>query len=339
MSPASELAACTAPLLDPTTSPGEVHGHLDRLDELLSLHTPFRRSEEISSGETWLESGLAISPTQAAMCLRDVRRTHAFASGLHAAIESAAAAHPGRAVHVLYAGCGPYALLALPSLAAPDGERARFTLVDVHQECVASARTLIASLGLAHRIKAFVCADATTYRLSADDPPDVVLLETMNACLYKEPQVALARNLLGQAPDALMVPRSVRVDVVLVNRAREHAVPVEGGPIDVVPDRDRIPLGTAFELSPESVERWAGIGGGTLPGGRILFPTRIEPRYTPMLFTVIETADGIRISNYDSGLTLPHVLEGDPGPLAGATVEFRYELGSPPRLVIGGAAS
>jgi hypothetical protein len=273
------------------------------------------------------------------MCLRDVRRTHAFALGLHAAIGKAAAAHPDRAVHVLYAGCGPYALLALPSLAAADGERARFTLLDVHQECVESARTLITSLGLAHRITAFVCADATTYRLPADDPPDVILMETMNACLYKEPQVALARNLLGQAPDALMVPRSVRVEVVLVDRAREHAVPVEGGPTDVVPDRDRVPLGTAFELSPQSVERWAGIDGGTLPGGHIPFPATIEARYTPMLFTVIETADGIRMSDYDSGLTLPRVLDGVSGPLAGATVDFEYEQGSPPRLVIVGAPS
>lgn len=65
----------------------------------------------------------ASHPTGASMCILDSERTHVFLKGLVSAINKAKEVFEERPIRVLYAGCGPFALLA--NLAAPffeDGE-------------------------------------------------------------------------------------------------------------------------------------------------------------------------------------------------------------------------
>ena len=70
--------------------------------------------EDISGGETLTSNGLALSPTMAAMCANDFVRTIQFIRGTHAAIADIRERFPDRPARVLYAGCGPYATLAVP---------------------------------------------------------------------------------------------------------------------------------------------------------------------------------------------------------------------------------
>src|SRR5262249_38287209 len=79
-----------------------------------------------------LPAGPAISPLDAGRCLLDPRRTAIFLRGLHAAVQEAKRRFPGEVIHVLYAGCGPFAPLCLPLLPLLAGQAVRFTLIDVH---------------------------------------------------------------------------------------------------------------------------------------------------------------------------------------------------------------
>jgi len=81
-----------------------------------------------------LGTGLAISPSLAATCLREPSRTLASIRGLAAAIDDALL--PDRAVRVLYTGCGPYALLAVPLMPHFSRKQAAFTLLDIHPACL-----------------------------------------------------------------------------------------------------------------------------------------------------------------------------------------------------------
>ena len=70
-------------------------------------------------------------------------------------------------------------------------------------------------------------------------------MELMNACLEKEPQVAITRHLLQQAPSAIIVPQSINIDANLIDAAQEFAGNVSGQK----KQRERIFLGKLFELS------------------------------------------------------------------------------------------
>jgi hypothetical protein len=266
------------------------------------------------------------------MCARDYRRTHAFARGLCLAVEEARRQISGRPVRVLYAGCGPWALLALPLMASMPPGALRVTLLDIHNESVDSARALVASAGLAASVDAIVQADAATWIIPGDTIPDVIVTETMNVCLEREPQVAITRNLLRQAPHARLVPRSVRIDALLVDLDRERPrVTADGeGP---APIPDRIELGTVFELNAK-MAAWEGVDGDCLPAARIQMPDQIDPRYSPRLFTRIETFGGERLDAYESWLTPPRPFPGNAAAAPGSQLAFRYELGAVPRLML-----
>jgi hypothetical protein len=328
------LRRVTSTLLDVEQAAGTLRPVVLELSSLLreAGTLPDLPRECIESGETRTRNGLAVSPTMAAMCADDVARTVTFIRGAHAAIAEACRRCPGRPISVLYAGCGPYATLAVPLMSIYDPGEVIFTLLDIHRESVESARSIVESLGLGDFASGFEVADAGSYRILEHEPPDVILLEVMQSCLESEPQVAVTRNLLDQAPGAILVPTEVRIDLELVDLAREFDPDVIRENRDVI-QRDRIPLGPVFVLNPETVRSWRDIRDNQLPVATVRIPSRLEPRYQPMLFTVITAYEGHVLRDYDSGLSCPRQLRsrGPVGP--GDTLRFRYELGAHPRLV------
>ncbi|MBA3350936.1 MAG: hypothetical protein H0U23_00670, partial [Blastocatellia bacterium] len=89
-------------------------------------------SRDISSGETLTSGGTAISPTMAAMCVDDFARTVQFIRGPHAAIQAVRTKASDRPVRVLYAGCGPWAPLAIPLMTIFAPRDLHFSLIDIH---------------------------------------------------------------------------------------------------------------------------------------------------------------------------------------------------------------
>lgn len=328
----TELNHLTTQILDPTKELKDLIPQAIALRDLFEARANFRTDtgQDIAAGQTRLDSGLAISPALAAMCIRELYRTLAFIRGLHGAIGDAAISQ--RPVRVLYAGCGPYALLALPLMSVLPRERVVFTLLDIHQECLDKARALIDSYGLGHFVEGFVCADATRYQIPKEQHPDVIVSETMAVALHNEPQVSIARHLLAQAPAARMVPQSVSVEVCLINLSREHVFL----PADYVgeipePDRDRIYLGEIFELDAGNIKQWENIESDSLPAGRITIPTGLHQKYKPYLLTNITVYGKHQLHNYDCSLTIPQRLRGKFE--AGDKLQFRYQLGNNPQLV------
>ncbi len=300
---------------------------------LLDEHGARARSDDISAGETRLGDGLALSPTMAAMCAQDYARTAVFLRGLHQAIRDAHDRAPQRPVRVLYAGSGPYALLATPLMSVLTPAQVQFTILDIHEESVASARRVVDGLGLGAFVSALTVADACRYRISPTRTPDIIVSETMNACLAKEPQVSIWRHLLAQAPDATLIPDSVRVDAELVDLGREFAFSDPDGGMRQPPARDRIFVGTVFELTAETVRSWDPAARERLPAGSLVIPSPRPPRHDLMLFTRIRVYRDAVLEDYQSGLTVPRPLPY-PGSLSdGREIELHYQLGAHPGLV------
>ncbi len=320
-------------ILNPINTLVDLIPRIGDLRALLEKYTLLRLVPEVNLGEgrTMLDSGMAVSPLMAALCAREVFRSAAFIKGVGAAVQDSS--REDRPVRVLYAGCGPFALLVLPLMAVFSERQTVFTLIDIHPESLRCAQHLINEFGFSGHVVEYVCADATRYQIPSDSIPDVIVSETMNVCLGKEPQVSIARNLLEQAPDALMVPQAVSVEACLLDPSKEHS-PVgsaqEGKFIE--PVRDRVYLGKVFELDVQNIRHWASITTDCLPAASIEIPAPLPERYQVRLLTRIVAYGQIGLQDYDSSLNLPQPLAGKPKFAGGETLQFHYKLGSIPGL-------
>ena len=274
--------------------------------------------------KTWTANGLAVSPTMASMCLDDFMRTIQFMRGTHDAIVDLAKTIVDRPVRVLYAGCGPHATLALPLMTLFKCDQVVFTLVDLHSESLQSAKESVERFELSS-VSDYVLGDVGTLEL--DQSPDLIVTEVMQASLQKEPQVAVTRHLMRQAPDAVLIPQEVRVRFELVDTAKEFSV------TQSEPERDRIPLGVVFALNRQVID--LAEADGVLPAATITMPDTWEDRYQPMLMTEIQVYRDHLLTDHQSGLTCPRVYPGDAAP--GSALEFVYRLGGCPGLVAKGA--
>lgn len=326
------LRKLTLDIIHPAHSKSALIRQVTALRQLIERRSalPGPDGLDLCAMQTRLDAGLAISPIKAALCARECFRTIAFIRGLDSAISDAR--RPGRPVRVLYAGCGPFATLALPLMSVLSPQKALFTLIDIHEESLFHARQLIDGFGFASHVEGYICTDATRYRIPVDETPDVIISETMNASLRSEPQVAIARHLMTQAPGALMVPAKVSVNACLLHLAKEYAAPVSDSCGPAEPEPDRIYLGTVFELSTQRIRDWAAVEESVLPAARIRIPASFASRYRPMLLTRIDVYGGNRLLDHESSLNLPQPFPGKPVFRGGETLQFRYRLGRRPGL-------
>ena len=296
-----------------------------------SATVPVAIGEDILDSEMVTANGLALSPASASMCANDFVRTIQFIRSVHSAALDVRALHPDRPARVLYAGCGPYATLAVPIMSVLSSREVTFTLLDIHAESIESAKSVVDSLGLADSVASSETMDASLYCGNREQAHDVILVEMMQACLESEPQVAIARHLVAQNPNAILIPEDVRVDLTLADMSREFerdALKPQAGDAE----RDRIHLGSVFVLSRETINSWKAIGGDRLPGSTMRIPDLLERRYQPMLLTTIRIYRDHVLKDYESGLTCPRVFSAQGTLDAGATIQFHYELGRHPRL-------
>ena len=302
------LDEVTAVLLDPSAGAGEVEDAAERLYEMFSRAAPV----DAHTGDTALPSGKALSPSSAAQCARDFLRTAVYLRGVEQVLRERM---PSECV---YAGTGPFAPLVLPLMSRFPA--VRFTLIDVHPQSIDSVRTLVERFGT--RNCELVVTDATTYRHPR--PIDLVIVETMQAALAKEPQVAVTRHFLPQlAPQGVLIPANVIVEAYLVDVAAETARAC-GGPLQ--PDA-RIRLGTVVDLRSGAFELTARV------------PDLASPeRYSIAYFTRIEVYGEHRLGEYDSGLTYPKIV-WDARPRGGETITFRFEEGRDPGIVLTGLSA
>ncbi|MEW5930458.1 MAG: hypothetical protein AB1941_23610 [Gemmatimonadota bacterium] len=291
---------------------------------------------------TRLPGGEAIAPRDAARCVLDHRRTSTFLRGLHAAVLEARARFPDTPIEILYAGCGPFAPLALPLTTRFSPAEIRFTLLDVHERSLDAARRIFQALGKGAYVRDYVQCDAASYRHAAPHPVHVVVVEAMQAALEREPQVAITLNLAPQlCPGGIFLPERITVDCCLCDAAEEFpAHPAGPGAADSRSASGgggtRVHLGRVLDLSAGACRTMSPSGSGEERGGtfgpkRLLqVPEELDRELYLTLLTTITVYGSIALDEYESGLTCPRILF-DAGKMRGGEVlEFEYRLGDRP---------
>ncbi|MEM9276560.1 MAG: hypothetical protein AAGA80_26980 [Cyanobacteria bacterium P01_F01_bin.143] len=290
------------------------------------------QDRDIAKDETLTKNGLALSPTMAAMCADDYVRTIVFIRGLHDAIQDIRKCESDRPIRILYVGSGPYATLAIPLMSVFSIEEVKFEILDLHRESIESVRCLVEGLEFSEYVSNYEVIDAEYKQINPKEPPDIIIMEIMNTCLEKEPQVAITRHLLEQAPSAIMIPQSITIDANLINTAKEFAVNTSGKK-KAVSQRERIFLGKVFELSRETVNSWKNEPSDKLPASSIKITSPLGNDFQPMLFTRIQVYGNHHLSEYQSGLTCPKVFPFRDSIKRGETLKFYYRLGKHPGLL------
>lgn len=163
-----------------------------------------------------LPSGKAISPSTAAQCVLDFKRTTKFIRGIYEAIKQKLGEkeHP---VQILYAGCGPFAAMITPLLTLYSKHEVCVDLLDINEVSLSSAHSVISGLHLNDSVEHFLLEDASLYKVEKNY--DIIISETMQAGLKSEPQVAIMQNFFQQIkPEAIFIPEEIVIDAKLNTR-------------------------------------------------------------------------------------------------------------------------
>lgn len=321
-----------------------VHDLMALFSEITGIDIHTTGSEDAK--DTFTGSGKALSPRGAILCLIDYARTSAFLKGVYAAIREAQKRFPDSAIHVLYAGCGPFAPLFIPLCTQFGADRIQFTLLDIHKKSLDAVKRILDVLGLSSYARELIECDAASYKHSGTKPVHIVVTETMQRALAKEPQAAITSNLVPQLCEGgILVPEKISLDASLADAKREQtffpaeATESEIDEIQAKGGRSRIFIGNILELTAESSKDFAlpRVQGGpsepaSLRAATLRLPRSVEKPYVILLLTTVKVFGSIVLQDYDSSLTYPIVLRDLDGAQAGARIEFSYSLGARPGL-------
>jgi hypothetical protein len=264
------------------------------------LHAVYAEQSGITAGnitddDIMLPSGKAVSTIKAAHCLLEFQRTAVFVRGIYKAVCKLKADFPLEIIHILYAGCGPYATLLTPLVALFNPSEIAFTLLDINQISLDAVKRMYDRLSLSEYIKAYICADATMYKIPEGTTVHLAVSETMLNALMKEPQVAVMQNLIPQLPlKALFVPAKITVNANLLDLNEEQRSTTAG----ILPRR--ITLGEVYTISRKHY--------ATPQPVTFRIPDKIDDFKTLYLHTRIETYGDEVLTDYQCSLTNPKMI-------------------------------
>lgn len=179
--------------------------------------------------ETLVSGGVALSSFEASICIDDYLRTARFIKGVYQAIKELSKRFPDQKIHILYAGCGPYATLLLPILPLFAKDALDIILLDINHASLQSVQQLLEILELEDYSVKMVQGDATIYKVSKSWPLHLLISETMFQALIREPQVSVTTNLAQQlVQDGILIPEEISLELVYTFFGKEPYMHAEG---------------------------------------------------------------------------------------------------------------
>ncbi len=303
-------------------------------DELFSLF--FTASEleedEVSRKDLYLPKGKAIGTFWAGVCVKEFMRTKRFIRGIFFGIKKAQEKFPDRTIHILYAGTGPFGTLMLPLTTVFTSKEIKFTLLEINHNSIEKLKNTIRAFEAEEYVEEIIQCDATEYKAEANKPIHMIITETMQRALVKEPQVAITLNLVPQMVEGgILIPQSVNVEAALIDPKRdsERMLGVEGA------DQDYFyPLGKVFELN-KNMAAEEREEGKAFQAVEINVPETVEKRYKRMnLLTNIQVFDEEKLTYMQCSLNLPQkVMDIDWLNNPVRKVQFQYVIDKTPGFV------
>ncbi len=276
-------------------------------------------------------NGMALGTTWAALCVDDIMRTKKFVQGLFEAVRHLKKERDG-ALHIFYAGTGPFATLILPLLAVSSPEHIRVSLMEINTESYESVQRVFRQLNFTGFIQSTIQADATTYRIPEGEKIDILLSETMQYALHQEQQVPIILNLYRQLDkDVLLIPEKIILELGLYTYQ-----------VGLKDDEHRMEskkLAPVFELSKERIEslddgNYRQTGFLDFPEVTVKLPYETVKKYAHLvIFTDIQVFGNQWITLNNSGLTTPWIIRNTQHLEEDDLISLTYKIDQHPRMV------
>ncbi len=159
-----------------------------------------------------LTKGIAINPELARNCFQDYFRTYSFMYGVYKCATEKLKQHSTK-LNILYAGTGPYLTIILPLLFLLSNKEINITALEINEHSHFISKQLIKELKKESYFKLVSCCDALTYATA--DRFDIIISETMDKALSREPQVAIFSNLINYLkPNGHLIPEFIKVNLL-----------------------------------------------------------------------------------------------------------------------------
>jgi len=301
--------------------------HFELLNAVRSLSDFFGSYSLISTGmahsdniqetqHSYLSSGLAISPLDAAICTNEYMRTTKYIRGVYEAIKDLQEKFHDEQIHLVYAGSGPYGTLIVPLLTLFDSKRLQVTLLDIHQSSLDSVKNIINCFGLEEYISAYIQEDATEYKIT--QKTHIIITETMKAAFDNEPQVAITLNLQPQlCKEGLFIPSKVIINFELIHTEYQ----AHNGMLSIKNESKKMcevmVLDSAKELKKENL----------ISNKNYIITEKIKEGMEPFLTTSICVYKENTLGHNECSLTIPKKMSYEKIFLEGDEVSFDYLFG------------
>jgi hypothetical protein len=302
-----KLSEISSQLFSNDASFGEIFQIVKDYKALLEKATSINFEDSQTGENIFTESGKAIGPKWAGMCVDDVFRTQKFCRGLLKAVKAKQSTNPSKKVHIVYAGTGPFATLVLPLTTIFTSEEITFSFLEINELSINGLKETISFFEIASYIDKIEQCDATTYTFINEDHIDIVIIEAMMFSLKDEHQVSISYNLISQlSKEVILIPEKITLNLLAVNAERRNA--------NKLTLKESIPysekLGRLFQLSKDEIFKNANAFMEAFPNYE--FPqTRIEiPRTLYRNFDELHVETEIKIFENEvlqideSGLTV-----------------------------------
>lgn len=244
-----ELKEITEILLKQEDDYGEIKKATDDLYDLFLNVSDLKEEDESCRKDYYLPKGKAIGTVWAARCIKEFLRTKRFIRGMFLGIKRAQEKFPNTKIHILYAGTGPFATLIIPLTTVFTSQEIKCTLLEINPNSIENLRKVIKAFEIEEYINDIVKYDATEYEADKDKPIHMVVTETMQHALKKEPQVAITLNLVHQMEEGgILIPQNISIEAGLLDPKRdmERMMGSEGAERDYCYNLNKI-----FELNKE----------------------------------------------------------------------------------------